>query len=186
MIILASASPRRKELLSQIVNEFKIIPSEIDEESIIDKNMNVKEIPEFLSTKKAIDVLTKYKDDIIIAADTAIILNDKIYGKPSNIEEAFNMLKLFSNNTHQVITGVCVATKNKTISFSSINEVTFYNLTDQEIKEYLQLGEYTDKAGAYAIQGKGNLLIKNIKGDFNSIIGLPISELNRILKNFFY
>ena len=185
MIILASASPRRKQLLSQIVNDFKIIPSSIDEESLITSKMNSMEIPEFLSTKKALDILEKNPNDTIIASDTAIIFNNKIYGKPKNIEEAYDMLRAFSNNTHYVITGVCIATKNKTISFTSKNEVTFYSLSDEEIKEYLTTKEYSDKAGAYAIQGKGVLLIKNIKGDYNSIVGLPISELNRILKTFF-
>ena len=185
MIILASASPRRRQLLSQIVNEFKIIPSSINEESLITNDMDSMEIPEFLSTKKAMDILEKNPNDIIIASDTAIIFNNKIYGKPKNIAEAFDMLKSFSNNTHYVVTGVCIATKNKTISFTSKSEVTFYNLSDEEIREYLTSNEYIDKAGSYAIQGKGSLLIKSINGDYNSIVGLPISELNRILKTFF-
>ena len=185
MIILASASPRRKELLSKIANDFKIVPSDIDEESLITDTLSVLEIPEFLSTKKAMDIKNKYPTDTIIAADTAIVLDNKIYGKPKTKEEAKDMLKKFSNRTHYVITGVCIASPVRTMSFSSINEVTFYNLSETEIDEYLLNNEYIDKAGSYAIQGKASLFIKKINGDYNSIIGLPISEINRILKNFF-
>jgi septum formation protein len=95
------------------------------------------------------------------------------------------MLKSFSGNTHLVITGVSIVNGSKSMSFSSISSVEFYTLTDQEIDEYLENDEYKDKAGSYAIQGKGTLFIKEIKGDYNSIVGLPVSKLNHILKNFF-
>ena len=185
MYILASESPRRKELLSKIVSEFKIIPSTIDESKINTESYHVKDIPEFLSTKKALDVFESFPDDIIIAADTAIIFDNKIYGKPKDQNDARSMLKAFSNNTHQVITGVCIISKEKSLSFSSINEVTFYNLSEKDIDEYLSLNEYKDKAGSYAIQGRGTLLIKHISGDYNSIIGLPIGEIKRLLEKFF-
>ncbi len=185
MVILASASPRRKELLSKIISDFKVIPSNIDEESIINDRIPAKDIPEFLSTKKALDIHSKYPDDTIIAADTAIIFDNKIYGKPKNEDDAKSMLKTFSNNTHYVITGVCIICDNKTISFSSINEVEFYDLSDKEINQYLETDEYKDKAGSYAIQGQGAMLVSSIKGDYYSIVGLPVSQINRILKNFF-
>ena len=185
MIILASSSPRRKELLSKIINNFEIIVSEIDEEKLITKDLNVMDVPEFLSTKKALDVFNKHPNDLIIAADTAIIFDNKIYGKPNDKSDAKKMLNTFSNNSHYVVTGVCIISNKKTISFSSINEVCFYKLSEQEIDEYLSSDEYKDKAGSYAIQGNGALFISNIKGDYNSIIGLPISQINRILKNFF-
>ena len=95
------------------------------------------------------------------------------------------MLQLFSGKTHNVITGVCIVSNKRTISFSSINKVQFYELTEKEIDDYIKNGEYVDKAGSYAIQGKGGLFVKEIQGDYNSIIGLPVSQLNRILKNFF-
>lgn len=185
MVILASASPRRKQLLKEIIDDFEIIPSTIDEKSLINEKISVMEIPEFLSTKKAINVYNQYPNNLIIAADTSIIFNNKIYGKPKDKNDAKEMLKIFSNTTHYVVTGVCIISKNKTISFSSINEVSFYKLTEEEIDNYLSTNEYIDKAGSYAIQGKGKLLIKNINGDYNSIVGLPIAEINRILKNFF-
>lgn len=183
MIILASASPRRKELLKRIVNSFEVVTSNIDEN--YPNDMKKFDVAEYLATKKAFSVYETHKNDIIIGSDTIIVFKDKIYGKPKDKEDAKSMLKAFSNNTHYVITGVSVVSSKRTLSFSSINEVTFYNLSDLEIDEYLNDEEYKDKAGSYAIQGKGSLFIKNIKGDYNSIIGLPISELNRILKNFF-
>jgi len=184
MYILASASPRRKELLKKIIPEFDIIPSNIDEHHFEEKSQPF-EVAEFLATKKTMDVFSSHPEDIVIGSDTVIVFNNKIYGKPIDKEDAKKMLESFSNNTHYVITGVCIASKNKTISFSSINEVTFYNLSNDEIEEYLSLDEYKDKAGSYAIQGEASLFIKKINGDYNSIVGLPISEINRILKNFF-
>ncbi len=183
MYILASASPRRKELLKKIIPDFKIITSNIDES--YSETMDKMSVAEFLATKKALSVYENNKDDIVIGSDTVIVYNNKIYGKPVNKTDAKNMLKTFSNKTHYVVTGVCVVSQKRTLSFSSINKVTFYELSDDEIDEYLSDDEYKDKAGSYAIQGKASLFIKNIDGDYNSIMGLPISELNRILKNFF-
>ena len=138
-----------------------------------------------MATKKALDVYKSYTNDIVIAADTAIMFNNTIYGKPKNRIDARRMLKTLSNSTHLVITGVCIVSKKQTLSFSSISEVTFYNLSEKDIDEYLSFNEYIDKAGSYAIQGKGALLVKNINGDYNSIIGLPIGEIKRLLEKYF-
>ena len=183
MLVLASASPRRKELLKNITDDFDIIVSDFDE--ALPDNIAPMEIAEYFATKKALDVFEKDKNNIVIGSDTVIVFNNKIYGKPSTKEEAKNMLLDFSNNTHFVVTGVCVVCNKNTISFSSINEVSFYNLSEKEIDDYLSIDEYKDKAGSYAIQGKGGLFIKKINGDYNSIVGLPVSQLNRILKSFF-
>ena len=183
MIILASASPRRKELLGHIINDFKIVPSSIEE--TVPDNLPLTEHAVYLSTQKALDVFKDHNEDIIIASDTTIVFKNEIYGKPKNKEDAKRMLTSLSNNTHLVITGVCVASKNRTISFSSVNEVEFYELSESEIDEYLTHDEYKDKAGSYAIQGKANLFVKSIKGDYNSIVGLPVAQLNRVLKDFF-
>ena len=183
MFILASASPRRRELLKKIIPEFTIIPSSVDE--TIPDNIPAMDVAEFLSTKKAMDVSKSHPNDIVIASDTIIVMNDKVFGKPINENDARNMLLLFSNNKHYVVTGVCVMSKQRTISFSSINEVEFYNLSEQEIENYLKNDEYKDKAGSYAIQGNASLFVKQIKGDYNSIVGLPVSQLYRVLKNFF-
>ena len=143
------------------------------------------EIPEFLATQKALDVLKLHSSDTVIGADTIIIHNNKIYGKPTNKDDAKKMLLDFSDNTHFVVTAVCIASNSKTISFSSINQVTFFPLTNDEIDHYLSFDEYKDKAGSYAIQGKAALFVKKISGDYNSIIGLPISDIYQILKKFF-
>ena len=183
MIILASASPRRKELLKKIIPEFQIEASSASE--IIQDDIPPRDVAEHLAAKKAMDVFNKHPNDTIIGSDTIIVLDNTIYGKPADKEDAKRMLKLFSGKTHLVITGVCVASSKRTISFSSINSVKFYDLSDSEIDDYLANEEYKDKAGSYAIQGKGALFIKEIVGDYNSIVGLPIAQLYRILKNFF-
>jgi len=182
MFVLASASPRRKELLKKIISDFIVCPSDISED--IPTNIKAADVAEHLATKKALDISKHYPNDIVIGCDTIIVYNDKIYGKAKDKNDAFNMLKTFSGKTHSVITGVCIISKNKSISFSSINEVTFYDLSDKEIENYLQSEEYIDKAGAYAIQGKAGLFVKKIHGDYNSIVGLPVSKLNRVLKIF--
>lgn len=183
MYILASASPRREQLLKKIIPEFVIIPSNIDE--TVPSDMDSLLAPEFLANQKAFNVFASHKDDIVISADTCIVFNNEIYGKPKDEAQAKEMLKAFSGKIHKVVTGVSIVSKKLSVSFSSISEVEFYDLTDKEIDDYLKTGEYKDKAGSYAIQGEGMLLIKRINGDYNSIIGLPISELNRYLKNFF-
>lgn len=185
MYILASASPRRKELLKKIIDDFKIIPSSIDESKLTISNQSIFDIPEYLATQKALDVLKSNVNDIVIGSDTIIIHNNKIYGKPQNKNDAKEMLLSFSGKTHFVVTGVCIASQKRTISFSSINEVTFYDLTEDEIENYLKDDEYKDKAGSYAIQGMASLFIKKINGDYNSIVGLPVSEINRYIKKFF-
>ena len=143
------------------------------------------DIPEFLATQKALDVLKNHCHDIIIGADTIIVHNNKIYGKPLNKSHAKKMLLDFSDNTHFVVTGVCIASNQRTISFSSVNEVSFFKLTNSEIDNYLANDEYKDKAGSYAIQGKAALFVKHISGDFNSIVGLPVSHIYHLLKSFF-
>ena len=183
MIILASASPRRKELLKKIIPSFEVIPSNVDE--TIPENIPAMDVAEFLSTQKAMDVYSNHPQDTVIASDTVIVMNNEIFGKPHTREEAKRMLLKFSNNTHYVVTGVCVLSNQRTISFSSINEVEFYNLSEEEIDNYLNNDEYKDKAGSYAIQGKANIFVKQIKGDYNSIVGLPVAQLYRVLKTFF-
>ena len=183
MLVLASASPRRKQLLSLLTTDFEVEVSNVDE--TVPENVTASDAAAFLATKKALDVAKNRPDDIVIGSDTIIVFKDKIYGKPLNKADAKNMLTEFSGNTHQVITGVCVVQGKRTISFSSVNKVEFYELSESEIDEYLNDDEYKDKAGSYAIQGKAGLFIKEIAGDYNSIVGLPVSKLNRILKSFF-
>lgn len=179
-IILASASPRRRELLSVITEDFEVIPSRIEE--IVPSNVGLLETAEYLAGIKAEDVAKKYKDAIVIGADTCVIAEGEILGKPKTRADAFRMIKLLSGKTHSVITGCAVICNGITNSFSAETKVEFYNLSDDEIEEYVNSSEPYDKAGAYAIQGKALLFVKEIVGDYFNVVGLPIAELNIKLK----
>jgi septum formation protein len=178
-IILASKSPRRNELLQFITKDFKIIPSENDE--IIPETIPQPEIAEFLATQKAKDIAEKFPDDVIIGADTVVVIDGQILGKPKDESDAFAMLKLLSGRVHEVITGVCVAKNGQFTSFSQSTQVQFYELTDEEILAYIDTEEPFDKAGSYGIQDKGALLVKEIKGDFYNVMGLPVAKLHKVL-----
>lgn len=181
MIVLASASPRRKELLSFITTDFKIVPADIDE--TVENNVPLEKRPEYLAAKKALYISKNgYEKDIVIGCDTGVFVDGKMLGKPKNREDAENMLKLLSGRQHKVITGCCIVKNGVAKSFSNVTLVVFFELSDSEIEEYIATGEPFDKAGAYGIQGKGSLLVKKIDGDYFNVVGLPVSELNRILK----
>ena len=181
-IILASQSPRRKELLSLLNIEFDAIPADIDEEINLDNDL-VKEI-EKLSFQKANHIYKDHKDSLIIGADTIVKINNQVLGKPKTYEQAKQMLAMLSNNTHEVVTGVTIISGDAVETFSEIAKVTFYPLTQKEIDEYVKTNEPMDKAGAYAIQGIGAKFIKCIEGDFYTIMGLPIAELYHRLQKF--
>lgn len=179
--ILASASPRRQELLGKVVEYFKIVVPDVDETI---ENKDVEKIPEILAKRKSSNVFENHNDSIIIAADTIVVSDGKVLGKPKNREDAINMLKSLSNKTHEVITGCCVMSNEKEKSFSMITKVKFKDLSDQEIEEYVNTGEPLDKAGAYGYQGKGYFLVESICGDFYNVVGLPIAKLREVLKEF--
>ena len=179
MIILASASPRRKELLSLICDNFKIIPADIDES--LDGNVSLYDIPEYLAIQKAAAVHRNHPDDIVIGCDTGVFVDNPMIGKPKSEKAAVEILKLLSGKTHRVITGCAILSKDEPISSSTLTEVEFYKLSEQEQLEYVKTGEPMDKAGAYGIQGKGGVLIKKIKGDYFNVVGLPVAELKRKL-----
>lgn len=180
--ILASASPRRKELLKFVTDDFKIICADIDE--TVPQGVSSFDAPEFLANKKAKAISEKHPDSIIIAADTVVISDDEILGKPKDEQDAFLMIKKLSGKTHFVVTGCSIAHKNKTKSFSVCSKVTFYKLSDGEIYDYISKNESLDKAGAYGIQGYGSVLVEKIEGDYFNIVGLPVAELKRRLKEF--
>lgn len=181
MYILASASPRRKEILELVGLEFKIIPSNFDESTIEFKG-NLNEYSKKLSYYKAKDVFESNQEDIIIASDTIVCINNEILGKPKDKTDAFRMLKLLQNKKHIVLTSVCIMAKNKNYTFISKNYVTFDKMSDDEIIAYIETKEPMDKAGAYAIQGYAAKYIKSIHGDFYGIMGLPISKVMKYLK----
>lgn len=181
-LILASGSPRRKEILSYLSIPFEVITSNFEEK--IDENKPLEEEIKRLSKEKANTVFKENKDSIVIGADTIVTIKNKILGKPKNKEEAYQMLKLLSNKKHAVITGVTIISEEKTETFASISNVYFNKLTDKEINNYIATGEPMDKAGAYAIQGIGSKFISKIDGDYYAIMGLPINEIYKRLKAF--
>ena len=174
MYILASQSPRRNELLSQIIREFKVIPSNINENIKVN---TPEELPLMLSKLKAEEIFKTHQDDTIIAADTIVVLDKKILGKPKNEKEAYKMLTSLSNKKHEVITGYTILSKEKCISRAIKTEVYFNKLNEQTIKEYIKTGSPFDKAGGYGIQDKEFNLVKKIKGSLSNVIGLPLESL---------
>lgn len=181
-IILASASPRRQELMKLVCGSFKTVPADIDE-SIGDGILPM-DAAELLARKKAEKVSEDYKNAVVIGCDTAVIVDDILLGKPLDDSDAYKMLALLSGRKHKVVTGVCLRYGEMEESFSAVSEVEFYPLTDEEINEYVETGEPKDKAGAYGIQGEGSLLVKGICGDFFNIVGLPAARLKRELAEF--
>ncbi len=182
-LILASSSPRRRELLKLADLDFEVIVSDVDE--CFSETLLPNEAVELLSKRKAQAVKSiAPKDAVVLAADTVVAYGGKILGKPHSDEEAFDMLKMLSGKTHNVFTGVCIIGNGKELNYSVKSEVKFYDLTDDEIKAYIATGEPSDKAGAYGIQGKGSLLVESINGDYFNIVGLPIASVVRSLKEF--
>ncbi len=176
-IILASASPRRKELLTLAGLEYEVVVSQCEE--ILPDGITPDKAVDELARQKAEDVFSRNPDCMIIAADTVVALGNTILGKPKDEADAFNMLSSLSGRRHTVFTGVCIKTKEKTDIFHVATEVEFYPLSDKEIKDYIATKEPMDKAGAYGIQGKGFVLVKGIHGDYFNVVGLPLAETVR-------
>ncbi|MBL7574926.1 septum formation protein [Peptoniphilus asaccharolyticus DSM 20463] len=178
-IILASNSPRRREMLSEFI-DFDIVSKSVKE--IYDYNVSEDVNVMSIAFNKAYEVAKENEEAIVIAADT-LVYKDGPLGKPKDREDAKNMLLSLSGTTHDVLTGcavMCLEEKYKKI-FYERTEVKFKNLTELEIEEYLDTLEYKDKAGAYGIQGYGSLLVDSISGDFFNVVGLPISKLSDVL-----
>lgn len=180
MLILASASPRREELLRLTDIEFVCIPANADES--IPADFPVEDLPEYLAIKKAEAVLAEHPEDVVLGADTLVELDGIILGKPGDERSAFHMLRRLSGKTHHVYTGVAILKGDQKISFTTVTKVEFYQLTDDEIWDYIRTGEPMDKAGAYGIQGRGALLVKRIQGDYYTVMGLPIGDVVRQLR----
>ncbi len=180
--ILASASPRRKQLLCNIIDEFEICPSAVEER--VGGDLPAEQAPAFLAKLKAEDVAARHQHAVVIGADTGVFVDGIMLGKPRDRDHAAQMLQMLSGRTHRVITGCCICYEGKSVSFSEVTQVTFYPLSQQEIDSYLDTSEPYDKAGAYGIQGKGVVLVKEICGDYFNVVGLPVARLARILKEF--
>ena len=179
-IILASQSPRRQELIANITPDFTAIVSEAEE--ILPEDIAPEEIPAYFAEIKAGTVAAAHPDDIVIGADTVVILDGEILGKPRDKDDAVRMLRALSGRVHTVVTGCAVCQGGSRITFSESTRVEFYPLGDREILEYIGTGEPFDKAGAYGIQGRGCVLVKRIEGDFFNVMGLPVARLKRELE----
>ena len=188
-IIIASASPRRRELLGNMGLDFEIAVSDADETAVsrdVPPYMYVQELA-LLKAAAAAKQFVNDKEAIIIGADTIVVSGGKILGKPHDESEAFSMLKELSGNTHQVYTGYCVMRISDayTVCENVCTDVTFKRLTDERISSYIATGEPMDKAGAYGIQGLGAMLIEKINGDYFNVVGLPVSMLADTLEKDF-
>ena len=182
-IILASNSPRRKELLTGLGVAYDIRTLPDIDESYPD-TLQKGEIPLYIAREKAEAYRPMLRtDELMITADTIVWLEGRVLGKPKDEADAFNMLKALSGKTHTVLTGVCIISPDKKISFYEQTEVEFYTLGENEIMQYIASGEPMDKAGAYGIQEKGALFVKRINGDFYNVVGLPVARLARELKS---
>lgn len=180
MLILASKSPRRQELLNFITEDFTVKSAEVDE--TLPENILPQDAVLYLSKIKAEPF--KNEGEIVIGADTVVAIDGKILGKPKDENEAMTMLELLSGREHSVFTGVTIIKGEKEKSFFCETKVKFFNLTKDMIKAYISTGEPFDKAGGYGIQGYGCLLVEKIEGDYFNVVGLPVSKLNQSLLNF--
>jgi septum formation protein len=179
-LILASGSPRRKELLKNLRLTFDVVVSQIDES--FNEDMRPEEVVMHLAYQKASDVAKLYPYSFVIGADTIVCCENQILGKPKDQQEAFDMLKMLSGKTHEVFTGVSIVHGQKHSTFYEKTEVTFWELSDEEIHDYISSGEPLDKAGSYGIQELGSALVKKIHGDYFSVVGLPVSRTIRELR----
>ena len=183
MVILASESPRRRELLGSICKEFDICSSDTAEMS---EGADIFLLPELNAKLKAAAVAKQHPDDLVIGADTAIIFEGRFIGKPRDIEDAKELLSGFSGKKHFVVTGVAVIREGKNpvdISYREISEIKFKEIDANTIERYLKLVNVLDKAGAYAIQEHGDMIIDNYSGELENIIGLPLQKLSEIIRN---
>ena len=180
-IVLASSSPRRRELLTQAGVEYIVDPASIDE--VTSETLPAK-VVEDLSRQKALAVAANHKGEIVLAADTVVAFDDKILGKPKDEEDAFNMLTELSGRVHQVYTGVTIVDEDGNVkTFSECTKVSMYNNSPETIRSYIASKEPMDKAGAYGIQGLGAVLVQGIEGDYNNVVGLPLARVYRVLYN---
>lgn len=179
-IILASSSPRRKELLELHKIDFIVDFQAIDE--VLDENLALPLRLEKLAYQKALPISLKYPQDIVIGADTMVCLDKRMLGKAKDRQEAFNMLKQLSKQIHNVYSAIAIINNGKVSTYHDKTKVTFKDLTDQEINDYLDTDEWQGKAGSYAIQGIGKCLVAKVEGNIETVIGLPVNLIEEYLK----
>ncbi len=181
-LVLASKSPRRKEILEMVTCNFTVRTQDTDES--YEKGTPLCQVPKILATRKA-NATPIYDDEIIIGCDTVVVYENNLLGKPKDQKEAVKMLQLLSGTTHKVISGICVRTKDKSYSEAVTTDVTFRVLDETEIISYVQDYCPTDKAGAYGIQERAGAFVSKIDGDFYNVVGLPLCRLCEILRDEF-
>ena len=181
-LILASASPRRKELLGLAGFSFEVITADVDE--VLDASLSASELVMSLAFQKASAVAAEHKQSTVIGADTVVVLDGKVLGKPHSDAQAKAMLSDLSGRTHEVYTGVCLIKGDKVHKFFECTKVTFWQLEEELIEAYVASGDCNDKAGSYGIQGNGCVLVKGIEGDYFNVVGFPVSRFCREIKAF--
>lgn len=181
-IILASQSPRRQELFRRLGLDFSIQTADIDEymDPVLPPEREVARV----SALKAAKIAESCPDDTIVSADTIVVIDGQVLGKPEDAADAARMLRLLSGRTHEVMTGLCVRQGSRIAQTVSRSRVTFRELSDAEIAAYIATGEPMDKAGSYGVQGYGSVLVSHLDGDFFSVMGLPLCELCGMLRQF--
>jgi septum formation protein len=181
VIILASASPRRSELLSSLGLQFEVIPSQAEE--LHDESLDVRRLCELNAERKALEVAHRFPQAVVLGADTLVALGSKLYGKPANMEAAKTMLRELSGRTHEVITGLCLVNlaAGTRSTFHEVTQVTFKQLPESVIESYVSTVPVLDKAGGYGIQERGAMLVEKIEGSFRNVVGLPVERLSQEL-----
>ncbi len=180
-IILASASPRRKELLNEIVSDFEVIPSRSEERA--DQKLAPEKIVEELAKQKAESVFAEHRDALVIGADTIVYFQGKVLGKPKDAQDAKKTLRALSGRTHSVYTGWCICEGDREETGFCRSDVTFRELSEDFIEEYVKSGSPLDKAGSYGIQDDARL-VEKYEGSYTNIIGLPLEEMKAQLRGF--
>lgn len=178
-LILASQSPRRRELLALLDHPFSIQVADVDE--TMDTSLSVEQAVADISRRKACAISAE-PQAVVVGADTVVVLDSQVLGKPKNPEDAYRMLRALSGKTHRVMTGLCVRKGSTVITHTEVTKVHFRELTEKEIAAYIATGEPMDKAGAYGIQGGAAPFISGIEGDYYNVVGLPVCRLGMILR----
>ena len=179
-VILASQSPRRRQLLGMCVDSFTWQDAQVDER--LPAGIAPADAVRTLALRKTLAVAKQNPNALVVGADTVVALEGRIFGKPENPAQAADFLRQLSGRVHQVYTGVALKAPGKTALFVSKTDVHFFTLTEQEIAAYLATGEPFDKAGGYGIQGRGGLLVRSIRGDYYNVVGLPVGKLQKYIK----